>query len=317
MSERSDLLASIVNTINDYRMGEIAPPVAAHVDRWVKQFADDVQVPLLREMDHVLKSTYFSLDRVTAFLRGLIDTKKLVGDDSCAFWSSVNFLDIQQGGNSQTEMLALFDALLKEKCGLTIAECANDSTVYIYLDDAVFTGNRVRRDIEAWVENEAPAEASLHIVSIAHHSGGQYYASGKINQAISAAGKKLNVKWWRAIELEDRRTYSQTSDVLRPTSIPNDAAVQDYVNGMTYKPTLRSPGNVGKNSFFSSEAGRNLLEQEFLVAGARIRQLCPNLGNTQRPLGHSTLETLGFGSPIVTFRNCPNNAPLALWVGDP
>jgi hypothetical protein len=29
------------------------------------------------------------------------------------------------------------------------------------------------------------------------------------------------------------------------------------------------------------------------------------------------LETLGFGSLIVTFRNCPNNAPLAFWVDSP
>ena len=29
------------------------------------------------------------------------------------------------------------------------------------------------------------------------------------------------------------------------------------------------------------------------------------------------LESLGFGSLVVTFRNCPNNAPLALWAGDP
>ena len=31
----------------------------------------------------------------------------------------------------------------------------------------------------------------------------------------------------------------------------------------------------------------------------------------------ATLETLGFGSLIVTYRNCPNNAPLALWVDAP
>jgi hypothetical protein len=30
-----------------------------------------------------------------------------------------------------------------------------------------------------------------------------------------------------------------------------------------------------------------------------------------------TLVTLGFGSLIVTYRNCPNNAPLALWVDHP
>jgi hypothetical protein len=45
--------------------------------------------------------------------------------------------------------------------------------------------------------------------------------------------------------------------------------------------------------------------------------MCPNLNKYQRPLGNMLLETLGFGSLIVTFRNCPNNAPLALWAGDP
>ncbi|MEP7303572.1 MAG: hypothetical protein ABI699_18810, partial [Caldimonas sp.] len=122
---------------------------------------------------------------------------------------------------------------------------------------------------------------------------------------------------WRAIELEDRKAYSDSADVLRPTSIPNDQAVQAYVQSMKYAPTLRRPGSVGAHALFSSEDGRGLLEQEFLKAGARLRQLCPNLGATQRPLGHITLDTLGFGSLIATFRNCPNNAPLALWVGEP
>ena len=93
--------------------------------------------------------------------------------------------------------------------------------------------------------------------------------------------------------------------------------MQAYVQAMKYEPTLRQPGNVGGKALFSSDEGKTLLEQEFLKAGARIRQICPNLGATQRPLGHMTLDTLGFGSLIVTFRNCPNNAPLALWVGDP
>ena len=93
--------------------------------------------------------------------------------------------------------------------------------------------------------------------------------------------------------------------------------MKQYVEAMTHQPTLRAPGHGGSNSLFSSEEARNLLEQEFLKAGVKIRQECPNLGDTQRPLGHSTLVTLGFGSLLITFRNCPNNAPLALWVGDP
>ncbi len=317
MSEREDLLSSIANTIRDYRAGDLPTPTPEHIDRWVQQFDEAVQIPMLREMDHVLKRTYFSLEDVTGFLRGLIQTEKLAGNDPCTFWRGVHFLDIQGGGNSQTDMLALFEAILRDKCGFGIEDCGGGSAVYLYLDDGIFTGNRVRRDIEAWIRDEAPNGSVVHIISIAQHSGGQYYADGRIRDAIAAAGKSVEVHWWYAIKLEDRRYYSDTADVLRPTAIPEDPAVQTYVQAMKYEPTLRRPGNVGGKGLFSSDQGKNLLEQEFLKAGARIRQLCPHLGDTQRPLGHMTLDTLGFGSLIVTFRNCPNNAPLALWVGDP
>ena len=105
--------------------------------------------------------------------------------------------------------------------------------------------------------------------------------------------------------------------MLRPTAIPNDPAVQAHVAAMRYPPTLRAAGNPGAAGLFSSDAAKILLEQEFLKAGVHIRQICPNLSAVQRPLGHMTLETLGFGSLIVTYRNCPNNAPLAFWVDAP
>ena len=317
MNERDDLLASIAHTVRDYRSGEVALPTPAHVDHWIGQFDAEVQLPMLREMDHLLESSFFSLERVTSFLRGLIQTQKLVGIDPCAFWRDVRFLDIQGGGNSQTEMIALFDVLLQEKCGFGAQSGGGGGSVFVYLDDAIFTGNRVRRDLEAWIADEAPHKAVLHVVSIALHSGGQYYANGYISKAAAAVGKTIGVTWWCAMELEDRRAHSDNADVLRPTHIPNDPAVEAYVQAMKYPPTLRQPGGLGTKALFATDAGRCLLEQEFLKAGARIRQLCPNLGATQRPLGHMTLDTLGFGSLIVTFRNCPNNAPLALWVGDP
>lgn len=317
MSERSDLLTSIAGTTADYRAAELAAPTPDHVEKWVSQFDKGVQLPLLREMDHVLKQTYFSRERVVVFLRDLLKTEKLAGADRCAFWKDVKFLDIQGGGNSQHEMLALLGNILKETCGLDIAACGAEPNCYLYLDDAIFTGNRVRRDLENWIKTDAPANAKLHVVSIALHSGGQYYAKSNITNAAKAAGKKIDLGWWGAINLEDRRYYTRTSDVLRPTCVPDDDAVKRYVDGMNHKPHLRTPGNVGEKKLFSSDEARQLLEQEFLKAGVKIREMCPNLGDTQRPLGHVTLETLGFGSLVVTFRNCPNNAPLALWVGDP
>jgi hypothetical protein len=317
MSQRTDLVASIANTIQDYRGGSLPQPIPDHVEHWVQQFNAAVQLPILQEIDHVLKKIYFSKEDVAKFLRGAMRTQKLTGDKPEKFWRSASFLDIQGGGSSQTDMLALFSEQLEDEHGFSIEDCGQGDEVFIYLDDGIFTGNRVRRDLENWIRDHAPAQAKVHVICIAQHSGGQYYASGKIQDAIRAAGKTIGITWWRAIELEDRRAYSTTADVLRPTAIPNDPAVQAYVAAMRYQPTLRTAGNPGTANLFSSDAAKILLEQEFLKTGVHIRQICPNLGDTQRPLGHMTLETLGFGSLIVTYRNCPNNAPLAFWVDAP
>lgn len=317
MNQRNTLVASIANTIQHYRGGALPQPITNHVERWVQQFDASVQLPILQEIDNVLRKIYFSKEDVTQFLRGVIRTQQLTGDNAEEFWRNANFLDIQGGGNSQTDMIALFSEQLEEEHGFGIDGCGQGDQVFIYLDDGIFTGNRVRRDLEGWIRDGAPARATLHVICIAQHSGGQYYAQGKIQEAIRASRKNVGITWWHAIKLEDRRAYSDTSDILRPTEIPNDPAVQAYVAAMRYQPTLRTAGNPGSANLFSSDMAKILLEQEFLKAGVRIRQMCPNLGDTQRPLGHMTLESLGFGSLIVTYRNCPNNAPLAFWVDDP
>jgi hypothetical protein len=316
MTERNNLLDSIVTTIADYREGDLDPPTQDHVDQWVHQFDREVRVPILREMDHVLKNTYFSRKDTKKFLTGLLKTEKLVGNDSCAFWQNVNFLNIQGGGASQKEMLALFSEILTKKCGFEIDDCGNASDVFVYIDDAIFTGNRVRRDLETWIAESAPTTVKLHVIVIATHEGA-YFHKNKVKETARSSGKAIDITWWHAINLEDRKTYTDTSDVLRPVAIPADPNVQAYVEAMNHKPHLRNAGHMGGNGIFSSDAGRQLLEQEFLKAGVHIRQMCPYLTESQRPLGHTSLEALGFGSLIVTFRNCPNNAPLALWAGAP
>ncbi len=317
MSTRSQLLKSIATIIADYRKGEIDVPTPDHVETWIEQFDDDVQLPMLVELDHVLKRTYVSKKLVEAFLSKLVENEDLAGTDYCAYWEDVKFLDIQKAGNSQREMLDLFDGILRKKCGLEINDCGETPEDFLYLDDAIFTGGRVRTDLISWIQSDSPKKATVHVITIAFHRGGQYFAKTKIREAAQAEAKKIDIKWWRCIEIEDRRNSTDTSDVLRPTSLPDDDLVREYVESMGHKPVLRKPGNVGENKFFSSEEGRHLLEQELLKAGVRIRSECPHLNAYQRPLGNMVLETLGFGSLLVTFRNCPNNCPLAFWAGDP
>ena len=109
MTRRSRLLESIAGTIADYRAGEISLPTSAHVERWIEQFDGAAQEPILAELDHILDHTYIPKKEVQRFLVSLLKNKELAGADLCSFWANVEFLDIQGGGNSQREMLGMFD----------------------------------------------------------------------------------------------------------------------------------------------------------------------------------------------------------------
>jgi len=313
MSERSDLLESIANTIQDYRAGDLAEPTAEHVDRWVKQFCKNVQVPLLRELDAVLKETYLTRSFVSTFLDSLVTNVALVGNDPRAFWSGAQFMQIQQNGHSQKEMLKVFNQSLRRQCGPPI-KCEK-SGHYIYIDDVLFSGSRIGNDLTAWITNTAPEKANVDVIVVAVHAFGEFKLIERLREVIAGSGKKIKIRYWRAVTIENRRYYKNNSEVLWPVAIPDDPDVQEYAarpQKFPFEP--RTPG--GSLGPFSSEEGRQLLERELLIAGVKIRNLSQNPKEVLRPLGFSPFG-LGFGSMIVTFRNCPNNSPLALWWGDP
>jgi hypothetical protein len=317
---RTPLLESIAQRIADYRDGEIAAPSPDHVNRWVRQFDKDVQLPILREVDHVLSKTYIPKAGVETFLVHIVKNKDLCGSQSRAFWKTATLLDIQQGGSSQKDMLGVFGEHLGQHCGLKISACGAEGGPFIYFDDIIFSGLRVLNDLRAWLTNGAPKKATVHVIVMAYHRYGQYYADRELKKAATAAGKAVSLHWWRCIEVEDRKSYTNSSKVLRPAAIPVDPLAQEYVRNLEdagYAPNLRRPGRTPKDGPFSGEEGRHLLEQRFLLAGLRIRSFCDNPNDIMRPLGFSGLKTLGFGALVMTYRNCPNNCPLALWWGDP
>lgn len=316
MAEADDLAATIAATASDYRSGELPSPTAAHVQRWVAQFPEAVQVSLLRELSHVLGRTYMSEASVREFLLELITSQDVAGSDYCGFWKSANFLDIQQHGHSQEEMLALFASVMVETCGFDISECGSADGPYIYLDDALFSGSRLAQDIEAWAaEPGVPDSIDLKVIVLAAHTSADWYLEDKRLPAISqGCGKNISLEVWRQDTYENRKYYSSASQVLWPVELPDEPSVAAYANAQKFPFSPRAVGGVV--SPFSSEEGRQLLERELLVAGMRIRGFSQNPGYSMRPLGFSPFG-MGFGSMVVTYRNCPNNAPLALWWGDP
>ncbi len=302
MTERRNLLVSITNTVKDYRAGEIAEPTPDHVDRWISQFDEGVQIPMLRELDHVFKLTYKPKLAVKKFLESVSTHEALVGSIPSEFWRNARILNIQRNGKSQAEMRMLFGEIIRERYGLNIDYGGTSDGALIYLDDAIFTGDRVIEDLAEITEN-IPPRAQLHIIVIAIHSYAEYRFH-RDNRIAALSRKQINVQFWRAISFENRRTWRDQSGMLVPTDIlrPEEIGVRNL--------------NQRASHFFSSVNGRQLLEREFLRAGTTIRGFASNPSQRLKPLGYSPFDP-GFGSMFVTYRNCPNNCPLALWYGDP
>jgi len=253
-------------------------------------------------------------------LLALATNSGLAGADPHVYWKNANFLRIESRGNSQRVMLTLFGQILKQTFNVNLEDCGSDKGPYFYFDDVVFTGSHFKSDLIRWLKSKGPPEMRIIVVVIAYHSQGQFFASKDVTKAAEKAEKHVKITWCRRLVIEDRKAYRDKWDVLRPSRLPDDELTEEYVRDLEqsgHPPILRKTGSLGRNQFFSSEESRDLLEQEFLKAGLKIRSANPNLNECQRPLGLMFFPSLGFGSVIVTYRNCPNNCPLAFWVDYP
>jgi len=321
---REQLCVELADLTADYRAGELCRATPEHVQFWLDQFeeTDATKTAFLAELLHVLKQTYFSKEKAMNFLGGLVINTDFTGADPKTFWENAAVLDIQRGGRSQTEFRALLQAILQKEFGVTLADPALASGPHIYLDDAIFSGTRVISDLQNWLPS-SPTPISLRIVVCAMHTAASYRCGITLKQDFEKLNKQVDLKLWRAIEFENKKNSGAFCDVLRLKAYPDDDRSTGYMAsfGDGKPPALLRPASVvNRSKYFTSEENRDLLERVFWKAGLQIRAMCPNLKVMHRPMGYTSTNSenrLGFGSLFISFRNCPNNAPLALWADDP
>ena len=322
MTERSDILQSISDTIADYRRDEISPRTPRLIDDWLQQFPEAVQFSLLNALDYVLERTYISRAKFQVFLKALaLSTKFAPTVEPKDYWRRANFVNIQQGGSSQAEILELFDEVLEEAYGFGLSQTGSPDGDFIYLDDCIGTGARLRSDVCNWLTGDTPQNINLHVITPIFFKG-SYWIDAKIQETGKENGKTVLLKKWSLpqFEMENRRMYRNQSDVLWPTSDLEHDDVHEYfayLGELGRPPTLRHQIPSGSSRIFANDSQRVLMENAFLTRGCTIRKKNDNLPKALRPLGYSILDTLGFGSMFVTYRNCPNNCPLVLWVDQP
>lgn len=295
-------IEELATFVHQYQGGQVSD-AEEHVASWLKMF--DEPDAVADELAHVLRRSFLTRERAAAEVAGWLADPKKVSRGRISSWDEATFLDIAAGGGSQHAVLDLLEEAAAESGEESIRSRSGD--VFVYADDVSVQGMRLLNDLTPWIEYEAPREFELLILQQRRFAGRESYLTSTLQQRARAAEKKLTrITWWWNEEFS-------SADCYAPAAIPDDEDVAAWISRSNIKFTRR-PG-TGTGRFFSSDAARRTIESEFLIAGARILGKNRNLAQKKhmRPLGNTVWPSLGIGVPIVTWRNCPNSAPLALW----
>lgn len=201
------LLNSIATTIADYRQGEIPVIHPNHVEKWVRQFDkfgfdQNAQKVILEQMDRILKNYYIARQVAQEFVTDVLTFEAIFGYNPAKTIKNGQFLRVQAKGNSQNDLLSLTEKSLQNLYDLNFDDCDKSPVIYIYLDDCLYSGNRVRRDIDSWLSN-AVEGTTLHLIFLGIHSD-EYDYSRKIIQQ-KAQPKNIIVEFWRLHEFHNNR----------------------------------------------------------------------------------------------------------------
>lgn len=321
--KRKELLESIASIVCDYRIDEIDRITSMHVEKWVNQFDKDDQIIILNELNHILKKYYISKEQAKTYLKSTLLDNRISGSNKKEYFKKLNFINIQDKGYSQKDMLELVNEILQEEYGLDINDCGG-SDDYMYLDDCIFTGNRFRYDIVPWIEkNKFNKVSKLIMYHIAKHSEGYNYAIKYIKN--SAKTNNLKLSYCSHISINNEKNVYSSPEILWPLTFVDDDNLNNYydkikqkleINECMWKDKCFRKDVIDKEGLFTSSESRDIVEIAFLKVGARLVESATNPSESMRPLGFEKLESMGFGSMFITYRNIANNCPLALWYGD-
>ncbi len=295
----------------------------ARVEKWAAQFEKGVRQRVVEETAHVLENTLITRTAAEQILETLItDPRMCGGGDIRDWWKSSNFLQLPTKGQSQGEMRVMIDKSLQNTHGFSIADCGSELQRYVYLDDVVCTGTQWKWAVKGWLEREkaklaGDEDVHLWLIALVVYRDRLDNRIEYLKDVATGHGISLKVGVWPGFQMMPSALWPTFKPKRYDASSPVEKLREELKpkgHPMKLRKNLTDPNCI----VFSSEDARDLLEREFLTAGCRIKyELCPKFKENHWPLGWDVFPGMGFGTPIVTWRNCPNSAPLALWADPP
>jgi len=316
-----DVLELIAQTISDYKTLKTASEqdVLAHVEQWSAGFWKYCDDSWFGEAEHAilleavlaaLRVGYFSEEHCSEMLDCVLEESP--GDqlpplkDPCWSW-----LRCPQDGGSQNELVAR----------LGKHDVVGDGKHFVYLDDGVFSGDTLKKDLRAWLHDEAPTEAVLTTVHFFVNNDHYCKAIKELEADFERKDCRLEPNAFLFLA-ESLDSDSNWDDELALRLFPTQEMFEsDHLasyrkrddNARRRHVGLQLPHDVPEDDLLGGPHHRYVLTRAFLEVGAKLIMQVRQPAWRLAPLGYTDRPSLGLGALVATFRNCPNNAPMALW----
>ncbi|ATH71808.1 phosphoribosyltransferase-like protein [Bacillus altitudinis] len=284
-----------------------------HVKRWLRQFDQEDHDLILHELSVILKKTYLSKAKETDFLTKICTSLIKFKENE---HKELKFLDIQTSGGSQKHLLKRLDEVIKENSNYSLSNLEASSQIkrYVYLDDAIYTGNKVIRDIKSWSKDiDVSTVEELDIVVYASHEENSNYVKSELEKTFPKS--RIGITSALKFNINDHECYSLSGDVILSeggkTYVDQIVGLRSEPQEMFY-PLLRKVKKYDEG-YFSNDENRKRIELIFFEKGLEITF---SAKEQFRPFGYDFHKTLGFGSYLINYRNIANNCPAVFWWGD-
>lgn len=309
---------NLVQIIENYRKSELPFLIdMVHVEKWILQFESSVQSVVLEETTHILSNWYFDHMKLVSFLRKIVEYICLMYND----FLDVTFWNGQESGQSQRKLLSLLPEACPEK---TVNIDALPRKHIVYIDDGLYTGSRIRKDIETVLSTSYEIE-TIDIFFVVAYSSGFEYAKDILKRKGDKRGIAINLYRLKEINNIKQTEYtdgfeSYRSDigVLWPSSrVSNEKSVKQYLKymkdcGKMMQLKYKTEGHQYSPSIFTSYKNREIVEREFLIKGLSILSE-RSIEKGLYPLGYDINPSFGFGSFCANDFNISNTCPVVLW----
>jgi hypothetical protein len=327
------LIQQIYDIIKDYHCDREQAMSIDKVNAWILQFEESDREFILEEFLHLLnQGIYLSKEKAKEKLwEGITHIANAMKYTNIElFFRDSKFLKLQEDFKSQSVLLGLLDEMLKEKIGITLADCGIlEPKFYIYIDDILGTGGSFYNNISKFLKEEGHIEkvtvGNSKLISFFHciHTWGENNV--RIRLKIEFSNKAfLDEKQFpifSSYRIENNiMDFKQRVNLAYPIETIKCIDYDEFISRIesanrNFHLAYRKVNTPINETFFTNPINRIKFEKIILEKGLKILSSVETLKPNHRPLGmtNPSNQTFGTGTMFFTWRNISNTCPIVFW----